>query len=223
MFFRFVRANLIASLAAAAHNNFTKSKLLSTKKKSASFRFFFLTKVEKRELFFERDRAEFLLKERPPKRSNARFLTLNILQARFSDSKLNFNSKLVFKKSILRFYLSYLYQQVNKGIRKALKRTEGTLLIHSHAYKSFQYYFILVLICINNTFFKIENMNLVMFYSEFSKKELQKLLEFVFSSSKKTFCAIIILILIVFIIMLVHYEELGRVYMSYDQKGHLSK
>ena len=104
--------------------------------------------------FFERDRAEFLLKERPPKRSNARFLTLNILQARFSDSKLNFNSTVVFKKSILRFNLSYLYQQVNKGIRKALKRTEGTLLIHSHAYKSFQYYFILVSIFINNTFFR---------------------------------------------------------------------
>ena len=113
---------------------------------------FFWQKLKNANYFFERDRAEFLLKERPPKRSNTRFLTLNILQVRFLVSKLKFNSTVVFKKSILRFNLSYLYQQVNNSLRKAFKRTEGTLLIHSHAYKSFQFFLILAFICINNIF-----------------------------------------------------------------------
>ena len=65
-------------------------------------------------------------------------------------------------------------------------------------------------------------MKLVMFYQEY-QKELQYLRKFIFLKLEKIYSAIIILILIVFIMMLVHYEELGRVYMSYDQKGHLSK
>ena len=66
-------------------------------------------------------------------------------------------------------------------------------------------------------------MKLVMFYWEFKKKSFRIKKNLYFLKLEKIYSAIIILILIVFIIMLVHYEELGRVYMSYDQKGHLSK